>query len=331
MKVDSSIRSHAGKILAGLSVVACAFLAAPVCGEDARPETDSNARVPIAFVVDDEALRQSMMSLDQNANGMDDVQGQIDRTLRECESRIAEIVSRRLGMNVHVQRVTGMRLFAQMLNNERVRSQKDGLSRAQAENEKMERQIKALKDVIEALKDEKVVVEDQLRKSKSEAKELKDEVASLKEEVTAAKDETIAVKEALDKAKETIDNLKRILMRQTSAPRPAVGAVTGGDQLTPGEKGMILKVNNEKLYVVVKFDDAALDELIGSDRTGALPPREMIVARKAKGAPGRSQHARVVGKIRLRQRTPTTNLVIADILQDWQQTPFEEGDVVRTN
>ncbi len=330
MKVDSSIRSQAGKCLAVLSVAACAFLATPACGEDARPETDS-ARVPIALVVDDEALRQAMMSLDRSANDTDDVQGQIDRTLRECESRIAEIVRRRLGLNVHVQKVTGMRLFAQMLNNERVRSQKDGLSRAQAEKEKMERQIKALKDVIEALKDEKVVVEDQLRKSKSEAKELKDEVASLKEEVTAAKDETLVAKEALEKAKETIEQLKTILQKQVAGPRAAAGPVTGSGRLTPSDKGTILTVNNEKLYVVVKFDDAALDELIGSDHTGTLPPHEMIVARKVKGAYGRSQQARVVGKIRLRQWTPKTNLVIADILQDWQQAPFEEGDVVRPN
>ena len=148
---------------------------------------------------------------------------------------------------------------------------------------------------------------------------------SLKEEVTAAKDETIAAKEELDKAKETIENMKALLQKRTAEPRAqAAGPVTGGGQLTDGNKGTILKVNNDKLYVVVKFDDAALDELIGSDRNGALPPHEMLVVRK--DAQGKMQ---IIARIRLSRWTPKTNLVTADILQDWQQAPIKEDDVVR--
>lgn len=176
---------------------------------------------------------------------------------------------------------------------------------------------------IETLTKEKAEAEDNLQKSQEEAKELKNEVASLKEEVTAAKDETIAAKEALDKAKETIDNMKAILQKRTAEPRAAAGPVTGGGQLTNGNKGKILKVNNEKLYVVVKFDDAALDELIGADRNGALPPHEMLVVRED------GQQKRIIAKIRLRQWTPKTNLVTADILPDWRQDDIKENDVVR--
>ena len=180
---------------------------------------------------------------------------------------------------------------------------------------------------IETLTKEKAEVEDNLQKSQEEVKELKNEVVSLKEEVTAAKDETIAAKEALDKAKETIDNMKAILQKRTAEPRAATGPAAGGGQLTNGDKGTILKVNNEKLYAVVKFDDAALDELIGADRNGALPPHEMLVVRVSEQQ--QKKAVKIIAKIRLRQWTPKTNLVTADILPDWLQEPIKENDVVR--
>ena len=178
---------------------------------------------------------------------------------------------------------------------------------------------------LETLTKEKADVEDQLQKSQDEVKDLKNEVSSLKDEVTAAKDKTLEVTEALEKAKETIDNMKAILQKRTAEPRMATGPVTGGGQLTSGKKGTIVKVNNDKLYAVVKFDDAALDELIGTDRNGAMPPHEMLVVRED------GQQKKIVAKIRLRQWTPKTNLVVADILLDWKQDDevIKEGDVVR--
>ena len=181
---------------------------------------------------------------------------------------------------------------------------------------------------IEQLTTEKAAVEDQLQKSKAEVEELKTEVTSLKEEVSAAKDETEAVKEDLNKAKETVERLTNMLKTQTSAPRASSGPVAGGGQLTNSDKGTISFADNEKLYVIVKFDDAALDELIGAERNGALPPHEMLVVRDEKGAAG-AQKKKIVGKIRLRQWTPKSNLVTAEILQDWQQGKIEKGDVVR--
>ena len=183
---------------------------------------------------------------------------------------------------------------------------------------------------IETLTTEKAAVEDQLQKTKGEVEELKTEVASLKEEVSAAKDETEAVKEDLNKAKETVERLTNMLKTQASTPRAAAssGSAAAGGQLTNSDKGKVSAVDNERLYAVVKFDDAALDELIGAERNGALPPHEMLVARMVKGADGKESR-KVVGKVRLRQWTPKTNLVTVDILQDWQQAPIEVGDVVR--
>ena len=177
---------------------------------------------------------------------------------------------------------------------------------------------------IERLEDEKKNLEDQLQKAKAEVEEQKTEIKSLQEERDAAKDETEAVKEDLAKAKETVERLTNMLKTQSSAPRAAGGgAVAGGGQLTSGEKGKVSAVDNGRLYAVVKFEDAALDELIGAERNGALPPHEMLVVRE-----DAQKKKRIVGKIRLRQWTPKTNFVKVDILQDWQQAPIEVGDVI---
>jgi len=179
---------------------------------------------------------------------------------------------------------------------------------------------------IETLTSEKAAVEDQLQKSKAEVEDLKAEVTSLKEEVSTAKDETEAVKEDLEKSKKLVEQLMSRLKNQSAAPR-AAGPVTGGGQLTSGDKGKIASVQNEKLFVIVQFEDAALDEMLGAERNGALPPHEMLVVRPVKGADGKESRT-VVGKIRLRQWTPKTNFVTAEILKDWQQGPLEKNDVV---
>ena len=179
---------------------------------------------------------------------------------------------------------------------------------------------------IETLTTEKAAVEDQLQKSKAEVEDLKAEVTSLKDEVSTAKDETEAVKEDLEKSKKLVEQLMSRLKNQSAAPR-AAGPVTGGGQLTSGDKGKIASVQNEKLFVIVQFEDAALDEMLGAERNGALPPHEMLVVRPVKGADGKETRT-VVGKIRLRQWTPKTNFVTAEILKDWQQGPLEKNDVV---
>jgi len=180
---------------------------------------------------------------------------------------------------------------------------------------------------IETLTAEKTKVETDLENSKKEVEDLKSDVASLKDEVSAAKDETEAAKEDLEKSKKLVETLLSRLKNQSSGPRPVTGGpVAGGGQLTSGDKGKVASVQNEKLFVIVQFEDAALDELIGSERNGALPPHEMLVVRPAKGEGGKE---RIVGKIRLRQWTPKSNIGVADILKDWQQEPIEKNDVIR--
>ena len=185
---------------------------------------------------------------------------------------------------------------------------------------------------IEKLNTEKAALEDQLQKTKAEVEDLKTEVTSLKDELAAAKDETEAVKEDLEKERKKVEHLTNLLKTQTAAPRAPGTMTAGGGQLTNGTKGTIAKVNNEKLYVVVKFEDSALDELLGADRSSPLTPHEMYVIRPTKGADGKETKT-IIGKIRLRQWTPNTNYVLAQVLKDFSQDPLviEEGDVVITD
>ena len=177
---------------------------------------------------------------------------------------------------------------------------------------------------IETLTGEKAALEDQLRKAKAEIEELKSEISSLKEELTAAKEETEAVKEDLEKEKKNVERLTNLLKTQTATAR-AAPAGGGSGTMTSGDKGKVVKV--EPSFVVVAFENSAIDELLGADHSSVLPQLEMLLYRKVKGADGKENRI-VVGRIRLRQWTHGTNFVTADILADWLQTPVKEGDVV---
>lgn len=193
--------------------------------------------------------------------------------------------------------------------------------------------IEEKKKDIETLKEEKAKVEAELENSKKEVEDLKTDVEDLKGKVKDEQAKVEELTEECEKQKKNYDNLMEAFKRmQASTPRVASGngSVVGGGQLTSGDKGKIERVNNEKLYAVVKFEDSTLDELIGSERNSPLPPHEMLVYRRAKDASGK-ETKKIVGRIRLRQWTPKTNFVTVDILGEWQQEPFEKGDVVITD
>ena len=78
------------------------------------------------------------------------------------------------------------------------------------------------------------------------------------------------------------------------------------------------------MFVIVKFSDEAIQELVGAERQNALPPLEMGVRRK--GAAGAKDL--YVGHIRLHQLIQGTNYVKANILRDWVQAPAAVGDIV---
>lgn len=185
--------------------------------------------------------------------------------------------------------------------------------------------IEELKGKVAEVEEAKKAVEEQLAKTKSQIEDLNAEVASAKDELQSAKDETEAVKEDLARQVKLVDQLKKMV---TAAASQSVAAAPGAanviTSLPMGEKGKLVHVDNKLMFAVVEFSDAALKEMLGAERQGALPQLEMSLRRKGHAGPA----GEIIGRIRLRQLVPSKNLVIADILGDWAQDAAAKGDIV---
>ncbi len=184
--------------------------------------------------------------------------------------------------------------------------------------------IEEKKTQIAELEQAKAAVEEQLTKTKSQIDDLNAEVKSLKDEVSSAKDETEAVKEDLAKSQKLVDQLKKLLQTQASQQSTVTAGSVSAANFTAGNKGKIVEVNPKLMFAIIEFTDEAMTELLGPERQNALPMLEMGIRRKGfKGPAGE-----YVGRLRLRQGVSGKNLVVADILGDWQQSEVQKGDDV---
>lgn len=187
--------------------------------------------------------------------------------------------------------------------------------------------IEELKQKIEQLEADKAALEDQVAKLKSQIEELNAEVTSLKDELARAKDETELVKEELEKEKKRSDQLKKMLMEVSRVNNSTAGSGTAvAANLTTGVKGKIIRADNQLMFAVVEFTDAAMKELLGPEGNGALPQLELGIKREGFNGPA----GEYIGRLRLRVRVEGKNYVIADLLSDWQQNEVSIGDAVFT-
>lgn len=94
--------------------------------------------------------------------------------------------------------------------------------------------------------------------------------------------------------------------------------------LSPGDKGRIVSCNDDWKYAIIEFSPEFITELVGADRSRALPAIEVMVRR-----PGIDDLDQAfVTRLKLRQILRDKNIVIADVLNEWQQKPVNVGDVV---
>ena len=189
--------------------------------------------------------------------------------------------------------------------------------------------IEELKAKIAQLEEAKANLEEQVQELKNQIEELNGQITSLKDEVQHAKDETEAVKEDLEKEKKKSEQYKKMLIaeRNIRAKLDRGGGGTGQTSaatLTLGDKGTLAAVDNDLMYAVVKFSDAAMKELLGPNREGALPMLELDIKRPGFNGPAGER----IGRLRLRVAVEGENLVIADLLGDWEQEKAQVGDVV---
>jgi outer membrane murein-binding lipoprotein Lpp len=178
---------------------------------------------------------------------------------------------------------------------------------------------------IAKLEEEKKELENQIVKLKAQIDELNSEITSLKDEVATAKDEAEAAKEEVAKRDKLIEQLKKLLQDAIqTAGNKSQGAGTAVSSIPAGDKGKIIRVDNENMFAVIEFTDEAIKQLKGNEPSRPLPILELSVKR-----PGFSGEAgEFVGRIKIRQEVAGKNYVICDILGAWEQDKMKIGDVV---
>ena len=179
---------------------------------------------------------------------------------------------------------------------------------------------------IAKLEEEKAQLEDTIKKLKANIEELNGEITSLKDEVQTAKDETEAAKEELTKEQKKVEQLKQLvkdLSAQINA-RADDGANSAVTAISVGDKGKIVRVDNESMFAIIEFTESAMKELKGDDLARPLPMLELNVRR-----PGfNGQAGELVGRVRLRQEIRGKNMAICDILGAWEQAKIAADDIV---
>jgi predicted nuclease with TOPRIM domain len=178
-------------------------------------------------------------------------------------------------------------------------------------------------EMITTLQGEKETLEANVAKLTAEKRELNAELADSRNAVETLNEDKLALEEKLTEAKEkNADWEKRWKgLKNTPSGDPDVVVVTS---MTAGEKGKIIEVNDELKFAILEFSNEAIEEILGTERQNPLPQLEMNVRR-----PGhQSASGEFITRIKLRQVVRDKNLIVADILSDWQQTAVEKGDVV---
>jgi chromosome segregation ATPase len=173
----------------------------------------------------------------------------------------------------------------------------------------------------EKLKEEKAALEAQVAKLQAEKKELQAELENEKAEVERLKGEAAGLRETIAQQDKLIKDLKdRFQAKNLQLDKDEI-IVTA---LSAGVKGKIVDANDEYKFVIIEFTDAAMVEMLGEERKNKLPQLELNVRRTGR----QSASGEFVTRIKLSKFVKGKNLVVAEILSDWQQVPVEKDDVV---
>jgi len=235
---------------------------------------------------------------------------------------------------------TMQELMDQMLD--RAQKQQATLNKTREELLKIRQELQTTIDDYNKIKtgaraDKKAVEEKQaqIAKLNDEAQAAKRQIDTLEGEKRALNAEVAEEKNEVSKQKSQIDELDKqvkSLTKKLEVPEPMPRAISAPVQasdlflgkLTPGDKGKIIAMDNTLKFVVAELSDSFMTELLGPNREGSLPQVELMVRR-----PGlKSSSGDFVTRIRLRQALRQQNLVVADILIDWEQSPIEKNDVI---
>lgn len=170
--------------------------------------------------------------------------------------------------------------------------------------------------------------EEQISALESQKSELEGQITELKDQVQTLENDKVAIQEDLDKYTEENETLKgEVEKLKTTLERIAQGGGNANNTATAsvanivaGDKGKVVRVDNNYNYCIVKLDETAMVELIGEDGSNKLPEIDYLVRRDG------SQE--MLGKIRLRTVTKDAGVVVCEILVDWKQGEIKKDDII---
>jgi len=180
----------------------------------------------------------------------------------------------------------------------------------------VKRDLTTARGEIAKLEGEKADLERTVAKLTTEKRELEAEVADMTDQIERLKETEVSLTEQLATAKTQIEDLLK-----NRGPKPPPGSNIA---ITAGDKGKVIESNDEFKFVIIEFSPDAMMEILGAERDKPLPQVDMNVRRIGRT----SASGDFVTQIKLRHSVKGKNLVVADIMTDWQQSPVEKGDVV---
>jgi archaellum component FlaC len=185
------------------------------------------------------------------------------------------------------------------------------------------RELKESREECEKLKEEKAALEAQVAKLTAEKKELTAELADAKAEIEKKDSEIAGLRDQIVQLEKINKELKERIRPGSQTGAAGIDGIAVA-QLTAGVKGKVVDANDDYKFAIIEFTDEALVEMMGPERANPLPQLEMNVRRKGR----QSASGEFVTRVKIRQVVKGKNLVVADILTDWQQVAVEKDDVV---
>ncbi|MBO4709440.1 MAG: hypothetical protein J5727_06665 [Kiritimatiellae bacterium] len=209
---------------------------------------------------------------------------------------------------------------------ERVSDNVEEMNKIKVAQRADKRDITAKKEQIETLTSEKEALDAKVVQLTREKKELNAELADQKDQVEKLNEEKVALQEQLENSQKALAEMKEKFkgLGQQRASGTMVAQEGAVASISAGLKGSVISANDSLKFCIVELSPECMTEMLGEERDRPLPQLDMNVRRTGRN----SASGEFVTRIKLRQAVPGKNLVIADILNDWQQVPVEKGDVV---
>jgi hypothetical protein len=175
---------------------------------------------------------------------------------------------------------------------------------------------------IARLKDEIATLNQTIAQLEEEKQDLQDQIADQQRTITQLEEEKAQDKLRIEDLEASLEACEKVRDARppTAGDLPPGMAQPRAIPIEPGVKGAVEAVSPKWNFVIVKLDDAFMQELLQDEKAG-IPKLELNIRR-----PGKEQT--FVAKVKLIQVHKADKLGVCDVLPAWKQAPISSGDVV---